>query len=191
MSLTVYPPGADSALLLEAATPLARGVCCEVGVGSGWVLQRLLTATSAVTAVVGTDRNPHACEATVARVPAAPRLLGVLCADRTHALGADSIDTLLCNPPYLPAGDPAPDDPIAAALDAGPDGLSMVAPLVADLPRILRPRGHAVIITSDATDQSRWARMLARSPLERRQRHVRTVGGEALYADVLTRYDPE
>jgi len=189
VSLTIYPPGADSALLLEAATPIARGVCCEVGVGSGWVLDRLLQGTAAVTSAVGVDRNPDACVATVDRMHAVPRLAGVAWADRTRAIGADTVDTLLCNPPYLPAGDPAPDDPIAGALDAGADGLSMVAPVLADLPRILRPGGHAVIITSGETDQDRWARLLARSTLERQQRRVRHVGGEALYADVLQIYD--
>jgi Methylase of polypeptide chain release factors len=189
ISLSVYPPGEDSALLLEAAAPIARGVCCEVGVGSGWVLERLLQRASGVTTAVGVDRNPDACAATLARVGAAPELVGVACADRTATIGAASVDTLLCNPPYLPVGDPSPDDPIAGALDAGPDGLSMVAPVLADLPRILRPGGHAVFITSGQTDQDRWARLLARSPLERHQRHVRRVGGEPLYADVLRRYD--
>jgi len=189
MSLSVYPPGADSALLLEATIPVARGVCCEVGVGSGWVLERLVQRAPAVTTAVGIDRISDACTAAAERMGAMPPLAGIARADRTSTVGGDTIDTLLCNPPYLPAGDPAPDDPIAGALDAGPDGLSMVEPVLADTPRILRSGGHAVIITSEQTDQTRWAQLVARSPLEWRQRHIRHVGGEALYADVLRVYD--
>jgi len=189
LSLSVYAPGADSALLVEAATPVARGVCLEVGVGSGWVLERLLETTEHITAAAGIDINRDACRATATRLVERPHMRGVIHGDRIGAIGTATIDTLLCNPPYLPVGDPAPADPIAAALDAGHDGLAMLGPLLAELPRILRPGAHAILITSSESEQNRWGRMLAQSPIEHHHRAVRPVGGETLYADVLRQYD--
>ncbi len=189
MSLSVYAPGADSALLVETAAPVARGVCLEVGVGSGWVLEQLLEATGHITAAAGADINRDACRATADRLVGTSPVRGVIQGDRIGAIGTATIDTLLCNPPYLPVGDPAPADPIAAALDAGHDGLAMLGPLLAELPRILRPGAHAILITSSVSDQDRWGRMLAQSPIEHHHRAVRQVGGEMLYADVLRLYD--
>mgnify|MGYP002152303141 CR=1 FL=1 len=189
MSLSVYGPGADSALLVEAATPVAKGVCLEVGVGSGWVLEHLLEATTDVTAAAGVDINRDACRAAANRLMETPHVRGVIHSDRIAAIGTATIDTLLCNPPYLPGGDPSPSDPIVAALDAGHDGLTMLAPLIAELPRILRPGAHAIFITSSESDQTRWGRLLAQSPIEHRNRRIRQLGKERLYADVLRMYD--
>jgi release factor glutamine methyltransferase len=64
-----------------------------------------------------------------------------------------TVDLVLTNPPYLPDGTPLPPDVAggdpAAALYGGPDGLSVVRPLVRRVAALLRPGGAVGIEHAD------------------------------------------
>jgi release factor glutamine methyltransferase len=66
-----------------------------------------------------------------------------------------TVDLVLCNPPYLPAGTALPADVAgtagdpAAALYGGPDGLAVVRPLVHRIAALLRPGGAVGIEHAD------------------------------------------
>ena len=142
----VYEPAEDSALLAGAAVDVVESedVVFEVGVGSGWVAERVATETGA--RVVGGDVNPHACRA------ARDRGVETVRADLVDPLADASVDTVLCNPPYLPTDpDTAWGDWMEAALDGGPDGRAVIRPFLGSVGRVLVPGGVALLVASTLT----------------------------------------
>lgn len=143
---TVYRPAEDSALLAEAAveTVTATDLAFEVGVGSGWVAERVAAETGA--RVVGDDLSAEAC------AEAAARGVEVARANLLDPVADGSVDVALCNPPYLPTPPEAEwDDPMEAALSGGPDGRRVVDPFLDDVGRVLAPEGHALLLVSTLT----------------------------------------
>jgi release factor glutamine methyltransferase len=144
---TVYEAAEDSRLL--AATVSDRiddgEDVLEVGVGSGYVADRIAAETGA--AVVGCDINPEACRA------ARKKGLASVRSNLTDPFGRNSFDVVCCNPPYLPTP-PAEewDDPLEYALSGGEDGRRVVRPFLADVGRVLRPGGRVYLLVSTLTD---------------------------------------
>lgn len=69
-----------------------------------------------------------------------------------------TVDLVLCNPPYVPAGTPvAPEvaghDPYPAVF-AGADGLDVIAPLVARVAALLRPGGWFGVEHDESQDEA-------------------------------------
>lgn len=141
----VYQPAEDSGLLAEAAREtVAGGTVLEVGTGSGWVARQVADATGA--RVVASDVNPHACRA------ARERGLAVVRGNLLTPFGAGAFDAVLFNPPYLPT-DPENewDDWMEQALSGGESGRALIGPFLDDLPRVLAPGGHALLLVSSLT----------------------------------------
>ncbi len=149
-------PRADSETLVEAALAACpdRGAAVQVldlGTGTGALLLAVLSEFPAANGI-GIDLKPAAA-ALAARNAARLRL-----AARARFLAGDwaaavrgPFDLILCNPPYIesaaiPALMPevARHEP-ASALDGGADGLVAYRRIIADLPRLLAPRGVAVL----------------------------------------------
>ena len=149
-------PRADSETLVEAALEACpdKGAALHVldlGTGTGALLLAVLSELPAASGV-GVDLKPEAA-ALAARNA---ERLGL--ADRARFLAGDwaaalsgRFDLILCNPPYIesaaiPALMPevARHEP-ASALDGGADGLAAYRHIIADLPRLLAPRGVAVL----------------------------------------------
>jgi release factor glutamine methyltransferase len=67
--------------------------------------------------------------------------------------GVAGVDLVLCNPPYVPAGTPVPpevrDHDPADAVFGGPDGLSVIRPVIALAARLLRSGGRTGIEHDD------------------------------------------
>lgn len=143
---TVYQPAEDSALLAAAAAETVGGddLVFEVGVGSGWVAERVAAETGA--RVVGDDLSPAAC------AEAAGRGVEVLRANLLDPVSDRAVDVVLCNPPYLPTPPEAEwDDPMEAALSGGPEGRRVVDPFLDDVGRVLAPGGRALLLVSTLT----------------------------------------
>jgi release factor glutamine methyltransferase len=143
----VYRPAEDSALLAAAAveTVDAGDLVFEVGVGSGWVAERVAAGTGA--RVVGDDLTPEACAA------ARDRGVEVVRGNLLDPVADGAVDVVLCNPPYLPTPAAAEwDDPLEAALSGGPDGRRVVDPFLGDAGRVLAPGGAALLLVSTLTD---------------------------------------
>ncbi len=149
-------PRADSETLVEAALEACpdKGAALHVldlGTGTGALLLAVLSELPAAKGV-GVDLKPEAA-ALAARNAARLGLSGrarFLAGDWAAAL-AGRFDLILCNPPYIESAaitglmpEVARHEP-ASALDGGADGLSAYRPIMADLPRLLAPRGVAVL----------------------------------------------
>jgi release factor glutamine methyltransferase len=149
-------PRADSETLVEAALEACpdRAAALHVldlGTGTGALLLAVLSELPAANGL-GVDLKPEAA-ALAARNA---ERLGL--ADRARFLAGDwaaalaeRFDLMLCNPPYIESAvipglmpEVARHEP-ASALDGGADGLSAYRRIIADLPRLLAPRGVAVL----------------------------------------------
>jgi release factor glutamine methyltransferase len=142
----VYAPAEDSALLAAAAveTVTADDLAFEVGLGSGWVAERVAVETGA--RVVGDDLTAEAC------AEAAARGVEVVRANLLDPVADGAVDVVLCNPPYLPTPPEAEwDDPMEEALSGGPEGRRVVDPFLDDVGRVLAPGGHALLLVSTLT----------------------------------------
>jgi len=155
VSPAVLIPRGDSETVVEAALeakPGARRIL-DCGTGSGALLLALLAELSEATGV-GIDASPGA----VSNAQSNASLLGL--SDRVQIELADwrepswrdglgRFDLIVANPPYVEDG--APLDPTvrdhepAAALFAGPDGLTAYRALVPQLGALLEPGGIAVL----------------------------------------------
>jgi release factor glutamine methyltransferase len=149
-------PRADSETLVEAALDACpdKGAALRVldlGTGTGALLLAVLSELPAASGV-GVDLKPEAA-ALAARNAARLGLVGrarFLAGDWAAALSR-RFDLILCNPPYIESAaitglmpEVARHEP-ASALDGGADGLDAYRRIIADLPRLLAPRGVAVL----------------------------------------------
>lgn len=149
-------PRPDSEAIVEAALAHmpdrdAAYRIVDLGTGTGCLLLALVSERPAAWGL-GLDRAPGAV------VQARANALALGLADRTvWAVGdwgaalAGPFDLIVCNPPYIAAAEWAglpmevrAHDP-RLALDGGRDGLDAYRALLADMPRLLTPSGHAVI----------------------------------------------
>lgn len=143
---TVYEPAEDSRLLASAAADrITDERVLEVGVGSGYVAQRIAAETAAD--VVGCDINPEAC------ANARAEGIEVVRSNLTDPFVANSFDVVVFNPPYLPTPPEQEwDDPLEYALSGGEDGRRVIRPFLADLGRILRSDGRGFMLISSLTN---------------------------------------
>ncbi|KAF8060464.1 N6a [Scenedesmus sp. PABB004] len=165
----VYEPSDDSFALVDAVNAWLQGVqdasqlpglCLEVGCGSGYVICSAALALRALAVrlgahdarLVATDVNSAAMEAT-AQTLAAHGVGGVelVQTDLVAALLPRlerAVDLLLFNPPYVPTPDEElARDGIARAWAGGHLGRRVTDRLLAQLPGLLSPRGHAFVVT--------------------------------------------
>jgi release factor glutamine methyltransferase len=160
---TIYEPAEDSRLLAETAIDhVDGGRVLEVGVGSGYVAERVAAETDA--SVLGCDISPEACSR------ARSEGIETVRSDLTRPFRADSFDVVLFNPPYLPTPPEAEwDDPLEYALSGGPDGRRVVRPFLADVGRVLKPGGRTYLLVSSLTDIEAVSELAADAGLTARE----------------------
>jgi release factor glutamine methyltransferase len=149
-------PRPDSETLIEAALaalPRRETVrrVLDLGTGTGCLLLAALTEFPAAFGI-GLDRVPAAvrlAQHNAATIGLVTRT-AFLCGDWAAPL-AGRFDLILCNPPYIPAGDIAglmPDvaryEPVSA-LSGGADGLDAYRAVIPSLPGLLGDGGVAVL----------------------------------------------
>ncbi|MES2445336.1 MAG: peptide chain release factor N(5)-glutamine methyltransferase [Pseudomonadota bacterium] len=144
-------PRADSETLIEVAVAhfgeRAPTRILDLGTGPGTLLLAALAEWPSATGL-GVDASEQA----LAYARRNAERLG-LAAEFALGNWADgvtgSFDLILANPPYIGTGEHLPpevrDHEPPAALFAGPDGLDDYRRIVPDLPRLLAPRGIAVL----------------------------------------------
>jgi len=161
----VLIPRPETELIVETALDLYRDasrplVVADVCTGSGCIAIALAHERSAVRAIA-TDISEDAL------VVAARNAERHGVADRVQFTRADLLDgvvgpfdLIVCNPPYVrepdrPALQPeVRDHEPEVALFGGPDGLDLIARLVADAPARLSPRGHILFEFGNGQDEA-------------------------------------
>ncbi len=160
----VFVPRPETELLLEWAVTACDGIArphvVDLCSGSGALAIAVATmvATADVTAVENSTealiwlrRNVSAADESVARRLSVVE--GDVCDG--HLLGAESVDVVVSNPPYVPDGvavspEVAVHDP-AVAVFGGADGMAIITPMIDLIARILVPGGRTAIEHDDAT----------------------------------------
>jgi len=142
----VYPPEADTFLLLEAAladvSPGDRVL--EIGTGSGRIAAALVQTCD----VVVTDINPHSTFC------ARQKGLDAVRTDLFSGLRG-RFDLILFNPPYLPTQpDERIDDWLEHALDGGATGRMVIERCAASVGDMLAPGGRILLLVSSLTGLS-------------------------------------
>lgn len=143
----MYPPGEDSYLLLQAVEVNPGERFLEVGTGSGLVALHVARVVRAV----ATDANPAAVRLARRNATSNGLTLEVLRCDLMSALRGP-FDVIAFNPPYL-AGSPT--DDLDRAWLGGDAGSEVALRFLADLPRVLAPRGRAYVLLSKANAPAR------------------------------------
>jgi release factor glutamine methyltransferase len=152
---TVLVPRPETELVVETALtlPLSKTArVLDVGTGSGCIAVTL-AAERPRWRVSAVDRSPAALAIAGRNRDRYRVSVPLFVGDLTLAV-APPWDLVVANLPYIPAADidrlaaEVRHDP-AAALDGGADGLDVVRRLVADLGRLLRPCGGAVLEVGD------------------------------------------
>ena len=170
LSFAVSPatliPRADSETLVEAALAAFASRAgprhiLDLGTGTGCLL---LATLSEFPAAFGIGIDLSVAAATLAAANAAALGLAgraaFLAGDWAAAIGGQSFDLVLSNPPYIPTGDIAglmPEVAVhepARALDGDADGLDAYRKILADLPRLMAPGGVAVLELGIGQDSS-------------------------------------
>jgi len=155
----VFIPRPETEALLEWAMnqPLPPSpVIVDLCTGSG-ALALALAHTWPQAHVVAVEKSPDAlvyarrnCAGSAVEVLEADVTVPSLLSDRTG-----TVDLLVSNPPYIPDGadlDPEViDHDPAAALFGGPNGMSVIVPIIALAARLLRPGGKLGIEHDDTT----------------------------------------
>jgi len=157
LGVDTLDPRPDSETLVEAALEWVGGErarpwqVLDLGTGSGCLLLALLSELPAARGL-GIDISPGA----VAIAEANARSLGLSASSRfavgDWAMRHDgTFDIVLCNPPYVAAGDIEGLEPEVRrfdprlALSGGPDGLDAYRALAVHVPRLLGPGARAFI----------------------------------------------
>jgi release factor glutamine methyltransferase len=91
-----------------------------------------------------------------------------------------TVDLVLCNPPYVPAGTEVPpevaDHDPALAVFGGPDGLDIIKSVISCAARLLKPGGHVGIEHDDTQGESVPALLAARRVLSDAEDHKDLAG---------------
>jgi release factor glutamine methyltransferase len=186
-------PRPETELLVDLLLQrVSTGTVADVGTGSGCIALSLLDE-GRFARVYAIDRSREALELArenAARLQKQPHFLLGHFAD---ALGAESCDALVSNPPYLTDAEHAALDPgvrdwePALALTSGPDGMRATHGLLADGLRVVRPGGWLALeldasrahMAREAATTAGWTRVSVINDLFGRERFLLAQRSEA------------
>lgn len=147
----VLIPRPETEHVVEAALRVAPkpGRLLDVGTGSGALAITLQLETGAE--AWATDLSPAAVAVAAANAGRLGARVGLVACDLMAAMGGGSMDLVVSNPPYVPAGareglqKEVRDWEPPLALFAGETGFEIYDRIVEDAPRVLRPGGWLVL----------------------------------------------
>lgn len=159
--MSIYEPLEDSFLLKKHIKKYAKGICLDMGTGSG--IQALEAASSKkVTKAYAVDINREAIDQ--CRKAISHKKIVFLTSDMFSAFNANKkykdlkFDTIICNPPYLPED---PDDK-DVALDGGRKGYELICRFLNEAKRYIKPNTKILLVFSSLTGKDTIDRYLAR-----------------------------
>ncbi|AXK87832.1 MULTISPECIES: HemK2/MTQ2 family protein methyltransferase [Nocardia] len=157
----VYRPQTDTRLLAEAATAATlpqRPRVLDSCTGTGALAIAAAEAGAESVTAVDLSRRAVATAWLNSRLRGLP--IELLRGDFAAVLGERTFDVVLANPPYVPCADPHPARGADRAWDAGHDGRAVLDRLCDHLPRLLAPRGVALIVHSELCGEETSLRRL-------------------------------
>jgi release factor glutamine methyltransferase len=139
----VLIPRPETEHLIEAVLPVGARRIIDVGCGSGAIAITLALETA--TPVISTDISLAALAVAAANAKALGARVDLVACDLLAALGNESADLVVSNPPYVSTAADLPREvrhwEPAQALFAGEDGLAIYRRLIPDAARVLAAGG--------------------------------------------------
>src|SRR5690242_15173298 len=150
-------------MLMDAALPSVHGEVLDVCTGSGVAALLAAPRASSTTAV---DASRSAVWAARTNAALNGRRVRVLHGDLFRPVADRRFDVILCNPPYLPVPDGAPEPLGSPAWDGGPDGRRVLDCICEEAVEVLRPGGALFLVQSVLADYERTLSMLTHVGLD-------------------------
>jgi release factor glutamine methyltransferase len=145
----VLIPRPETEHVIEAAVAIGGGRFLDIGCGSGAIAVTLQLETGAE--VVATDVSFQALQVAAENARRLNARVRLVRCDLESAIGNQSIDVVVSNPPYVPLAELAGlsrevrDHEPHIALVGGPTGFEIYERLIAGARRVLRPGGHLIL----------------------------------------------
>ncbi len=184
--VTFYTPEEDSYFLEKYVTKYARGLVLDIGTGSG-ILAGAAAEKKNVTGVIAVDISKDAiahCRQTntLKKIRfAVSDMFGHTLFRRGKKM---RFDTIICNPPYLPADSRYPD----AALDGGRHGHEFIERLMQEAGNYLTKNGTILLLFSSQTNRQKVDEIIARNLFTAKLCETQKLFFEALYVYRITKH---
>ncbi len=182
--MSVYPPREDSHLLADQVRKYAKGIVLDMGTGTGIQAEAALEKPE-VEQVYAVDKNPKAiahCKKTIKK-----RKLVCLKSDLFAAfkgkLSKLQFDTIVFNPPYLPADGHKPD----MALIGGKKGYEVIQRFLDQAPKHLKPDGCILLLFSNLTHRQKVEEFILYNGLDFKQLASARMFFEELFVYLITK----
>jgi len=180
---SVYEPREDSYLMADQVRKHAQGVVLDMGTGSGYQAEAALQLPH-VEKVIAVDKNPSAvlhCKKTIKK-----RNLECYRSDLFSAfkgkLAKTQFDTIIFNPPYLPADKNPQKD---MALIGGKKGFETIEKFLAQAGKHLKPHGIILLLFSNLTQKHKVEELIKQNGFEAKPLASSRMFFEELYVYLL------
>ncbi len=181
----VYQPAEDSELLAAQVCQHAHGFVLDMGTGSG--IQALAAAKNpAVSKVLAVDMSEQAiayCKKHSANKKI-KYIQGNLFASLNAAKYLRAFDTIMFNPPYLPAENKIPNN---RELVGGKKGWELIERFLHDANEYLKPRGLILLLFSSLTNKAKVEELLVNNLFKWQQLSTTHIFFEDLYVYKITK----
>lgn len=180
----IYFPREDSEILAHQVKNHASGVVLDVGTGTG-IQAQSAAMNKFVSKVYGVDINPAAIKFCLANAKSNNKIeyfvSDLFSAFKNGKLKSLKFDTVVFNPPYLPADHEKED----IALVGGKKGYEVLERFLNEVNDFLAPEGIVLIVFSSLTNKLKVDGIIAENLLEKKVLHTTRFFYETLYVYLL------
>ncbi len=185
MKKSIYEPREDSFLLSDQVRKHAKGVVLDMGTGSGIQAEAALELPQ-VERVIAVDKNSAAvthCKKTIKKRKLECYVSDLFSAFKKGKLAKLKFDTIVFNPPYLPADGKKHDK----ALIGGKHGYELIERFLTDVPLFLQPDGKVLLLFSNLTHRYKVEELIRLNGLDFKPLMSSRMFFEELFVYLLTK----
>jgi HemK-related putative methylase len=173
----VYEPAEDSFLIKKEVERLAKGAVLEIGTGSG-ILAKTAAKSKKVKSVVAVDIKKEAIEYCIDNIK--DRKIKFIASDLFSKVPKQKFDTIIFNPPYLPAERGESWD-IATEVSGGKHGYELTEKFIAEVNDYLEPDGIVLLLFSTLTGRFRVDQFIKDALMQSKELSMQKISFEQLF----------
>jgi release factor glutamine methyltransferase len=173
----VYEPAEDSFLIKKEVERLAKGDVLEIGTGSG-ILAEAASKSKKVKSVVAVDIKKEAIEYCIDHVK--DKKITFIVSDLFSKVPKQKFDTIIFNPPYLPAEKGESWD-IATEVSGGKHGYELTERFIAEVNDYLDTDGIVLLLFSTLTGKFRVDQFIKDALMQHKELSMQKISFEQLF----------